>query len=108
MQAPNGIISHIFGPIEGSRHYAFMLRVSGLMEKLERIRKFREPYVIYGDPAYGLTTNILAPFKGNDLNADERAFNRDMNSEGVSGVGFWQDITDFCLFGFQKESEIAI
>ena len=42
-----------------------MLAVSGLADKLERVQTLTgEPYVIYGDPAYGLTCNILAPFCG--------------------------------------------
>jgi hypothetical protein len=34
---------------------AFMLGVSGIMDKLRRIQQPNgEPYVIYGDPAYGI------------------------------------------------------
>ena len=32
--APNGLIAHMFGPIEGRRHDAFMLSISGLPCKL--------------------------------------------------------------------------
>lgn len=56
VQAPNGMIAHIFGPIEGCRHDAFMLGVSGLSAKLcQFVQPSGEPYVIYGDPAYGIT-----------------------------------------------------
>ena len=42
----------MFGPTEGKRHDAFMLGVSGLSNKLNRLQKPNgEPYVIYGDPA---------------------------------------------------------
>lgn len=65
VQAPNGLIANMFGPIEGRRHDAFMLGESGLADKLRRFQKPNgEPYVIYGDPAYGVTRNILAPFRG--------------------------------------------
>jgi hypothetical protein len=58
VQAPNGLIAHMFGPIEGRRHDAFMLAQSGLHEKLINITKPNgDPYVVYGDPAYGLTQN---------------------------------------------------
>ena len=33
--APNGLIVNLFGPIEGCRHDSGMLRISGLMEKLQ-------------------------------------------------------------------------
>ncbi len=59
--APNGIIAHLFGPIEGRRHDAFMLNVSGLMPKLERITTPNGlPYVIYGDPAYGISQHVIS------------------------------------------------
>ena len=65
VETPNGLIAHMFGPVEGRRHDAFMLGMSDLLGKL---RKFNlpngEPYVIYGDPANGLSRNILSPFRG--------------------------------------------
>ena len=45
IQAPNGLICHMFGPIEGRRHDAFMLAESGVEQKLAQIRKpSGEPY----------------------------------------------------------------
>ena len=65
VQAPNGMIAHLFGPIEGRCHDAFMLGKSGLLPKLYHITKPNgELYVLHGDPAYGLSRNILAPFRG--------------------------------------------
>ena len=59
----------MFGPLPGQRHDAFMPNVSGLMGKLANFRRpDDEPYVIYGDPAYELSRNILAPFHGTNLN----------------------------------------
>ena len=37
---PNGLIAHLFGPMEGKRHDDFMLSVSGLPNKL---RSFTQP-----------------------------------------------------------------
>ena len=57
-----------------------MLGESGLTNKLERFQKPNgEPYVIYGDPAYGVTRNILAPFRGAHLTDDQQAFNSQMS-----------------------------
>jgi hypothetical protein len=37
-----------------------MLGVSGLLPQLERITKPNgEPYVIYGDPAYRISTHVI-------------------------------------------------
>ena len=60
MIAPNGIIAHLFGPIEGRRHDAFMLGESNLFPLLERmVKPSRDPYVVY-DPAYGMR-HIISP-----------------------------------------------
>jgi hypothetical protein len=75
----------MFSPIEGRRHDAFMLGVSGLSDKLCRLTKRNgDPYVIYGDPAYGLSLNILAPFCGAQLTAEEKKFNKQMSKVRIS------------------------
>ena len=80
----------MFGPIEGRRHDAFMLAVSGLQEKLVHITKPNgEPYVLYGDPAYGLSQTVLAPFRGADLSGRQKQFNTRMSKVRTSvGWGF--------------------
>ena len=40
VETPNGLIAHMFGPVEGRRHVAFMLGMSDLLGKL---RKFNLP-----------------------------------------------------------------
>ena len=77
---PNRLIANMFGPIEGRRHDAFMLGASGLTEKLCRSDQPNgQPHVIYGDPAYGISRNILAPFCGAQLTPHERDFNKSMS-----------------------------
>ena len=70
----------MFGPIQGKRHDELMLGVGSLADKLRRFqRPNREPYVIYGDPAYGLSRNILAPYRGVRLTDDQQEFNSQMS-----------------------------
>lgn len=100
----------MFGPIEGRRHDAFMLGVSGLADKLQRLQTpTGQPYVIYGDPAYGLTRNILAPFRSERLTNDEQLFNTQMSKVRICvewGFGkICQNFAYFCLLGFQKNPE---
>ena len=97
MQAPNGLIANLFGPIEGKRHDSFMLGESGrLEEQLRHIRKPNgEPYVLYGDPAHGVTNNIMSPFRGADLTASQKHFNKAMSKVRVSvewGFGNYDNI----------------
>ena len=85
MVAPNGLIAHLFGPIEGKRHDAFMLAESGLLSKLMPLTQVNgQPYVVYGDPAYGVCRNILAPFRGAQLSAAQAEFNKSMTGVRVS------------------------
>jgi len=78
--APNGIIAHLFGPIEGRRHDAYMLGESHLLPLLERMVKPNgDPYVAYGDPAYGITRHIISPFRGAHLTGPQQLFNAEMS-----------------------------
>ena len=99
----------MFGPIEGRRHDAFMLGVSGLADKLERLQTpTGEPYVIYGDPAYGLTRNILAPFRGARLTNDEQLFNTQMSKVRTCVEwGFGKICQNFAFLDFKKNLSFA-
>ncbi|KAE8969771.1 hypothetical protein PR003_g28223 [Phytophthora rubi] len=59
---PDGIISHLFGPVDGRRHDLFMLNQSGLKQHLENNSAFHNK-LIYGDPAYGCTNVFCCPYK---------------------------------------------
>ena len=100
----------MFGPIEGKRHDAFMLGVSGLADKLGRFQRPNgEPYVIYGDPAYGLTRNILAPFRGVRLTDDQQEFNSRMTKLRVSVEwGFGKICQLFAFLDFKKNLKILL
>ena len=98
------MIANLFGPIEGRRHDAFMLGVSGLLPQLERITKpDGEPYVVYGDPAYGMSAHIISPFKGAHLTQLQQQFNRQMSEVRVSVEwGFCKIIQYFAYLDFRK------
>ena len=100
----------MFAPIEGKRHDAFMLGVSGLAEKLERFQRPNgEPYIIYGDPAYGLSRNILAPFRAVRLTDDQQEFNSRMSKLRVSVEwGFGKICELFAFLDFKKNLKILL
>ncbi|KAF4045202.1 DDE superfamily endonuclease [Phytophthora infestans] len=83
--APDGIIIHLSGPYAGTRHDAFILHESKLLEVVaESLRADEKHFAFYGDPAYGRQEHIIAPFKGAQLSADEQEFNARMSSVRVS------------------------
>ena len=62
--APNGLISNLFGPVEGRRHDSGMLAMSGLLPMLENycVSPTGQPLCVYGDPAYPLRIHLQGPF----------------------------------------------
>jgi len=85
-----------------------MLGVSGLADKLGQ-RPNGEPYVIYGEPAYGLTRNILAPFRGVRLTDDQQEFNSRMSKLRVSVEwGFGKICQLFGFLDFKKNLKILL
>ena len=100
----------MFGPIEGRRHDAFMLGESDLMEKLQRLRQpDGEPYVIYGDPAYGITGNILSPYRGVGLSNYQKTFNSKMSKCRVSVEwGFGKICQNFAFLDFKKNLKVLL
>ena len=99
----------MFGPIEGRRHGSFMLSVSGLPNKLRPLDQPNgQPYVLYGDPAYGLSRNILSPFRGVHLTPQEQEFNQ-MSAVRVSvGWAFGKILQYFSYLDFKKNQKVSL
>ena len=100
----------MYGPIEGKRHDAFMLNVSGLPPLLQQfVKPNGEPFVIYGDPAYGLAQNVLTPFRGANLTGDEQAFNKAMSKVRISVEwGFGKITQYFAYLNFKKNQKVLL
>ena len=65
VEAPSGFSTNLYGPVEGKRHDSGMLRMSGLLERLQAHSFNRAGNIlcIYGDPAYPLRPHLQAPFR---------------------------------------------
>ena len=111
MVTPNGLICHLFGPLEGRRHDAFMLRESGLLQELERkMNKANgDPYVIYGDPAYPVRRHIQAPFRGAQLTPAEQIFIEAMSAVRTSVEwGYGKIVRYFAFLDFSKNLKVLL
>jgi hypothetical protein len=100
-------VVHLHGPEPGSRHDAYLLARSRLVEDLhDHLRVGDSRFVIYGDPAYGLSDVIVSGFKGALLDDDKAEFNRRMSEVRVSvewGFGVIRNLWTFVDFrGGQK------
>ena len=60
--APNGLIVHAHGPVDGRRHDTTILRESGLAAGQFGLTSNGVDYMIYCDSAYALTRNMVKPF----------------------------------------------
>jgi hypothetical protein len=83
--SPDGMIIHVFGPIEGRRHDETCFKQSGVLEILEKhfwtpgTSDTRQPLVVYGDPAYTVSTHVCTPYKGAALTEAQQLFNTRMS-----------------------------
>lgn len=80
---PDGIISHVFGPVEGRRHDETLLSLSGLEELLAKYSRDTDEtsdMVIFGDSGYSLSRYIICPFSSIEITPEQAAWNHDMSS----------------------------
>ena len=86
---PNGMFGHLFGPEEGRRNDNHLLAKSKILETCaaHAVREgtdentpAQERYLqIFGDPAYGVSNQIISPYAGaGDRTEEEREWNAKM------------------------------
>ena len=87
-----------------------MLGVSGLTEQLQRFQATTgDPYVLYGDPGYGLSRNIISPFRGVQLTHAEQMFNTQMSKLRISVEwGFGKICQNFAYLDFKKNLKVLL
>ena len=108
---PDGLIAHMYGPVEGCRHDSGMLRESGLCTQLEQLPLAPDGgiYCIYGDPAYPLRPQLLAPFKGANLTEEQQEFNKQMSAVRVSVEWAYAKVVQlFAFVDFKKNLKLLL
>ncbi|EPQ55484.1 hypothetical protein GLOTRDRAFT_93696 [Gloeophyllum trabeum ATCC 11539] len=114
---PNGIIGHLYGPVEGRRNDAFMLTESQLLDRLGTFA-FREGvqedapleervFQIFGDPAYGIGYHIMSPFAGfGERTVEEKEWNGRMAAVRIEvehGFGIVANLWPFLNAGWKMQ-----
>ena len=107
---PDGIIVHLSGPWNGRRHDAGMLAESGIDISIGRpLLHENVQYVLYGDPAYPLTSYLIAPYRERNLTAEQNLFNQRMSNvrESVEWA-FGKVSTLFAFVDFKKNLKLHL
>jgi hypothetical protein len=106
---PDGIVIHIFGPVEGRRHDLTVYRQSGLQSILDA--HFWSPngtqLCIYGDPAYSRAPHLISPYKGSAISAEQSKFNFDMSRVRESVEWVFKEVhQQFPFLDFSRNQKI--
>ncbi|CAC5423121.1 unnamed protein product [Mytilus coruscus] len=98
-------------PIEGRRHDTGLLRESGICGELQThmTTPTGDIYVIYGDPAYSMTTHIIKPFRGGVISAEQARFNKKMSAVRtcVEWI-FGKILTLFAFLDYKKNLKLYL
>ena len=109
---PNGLVGHLYGPVEGKRHDSGMLASSGLLQDLQRFSNSPVtglPMCVCGDPAYPLRAHLQGPYKGAVLTLHQQEFNKSMSSARVSVEWVFSDIINcFKFLDFKKNLKVGL
>ena len=99
---PNGLVAHLYEPVEEKRHDSAMLAQSGLYNQLQQYAVLPNAHqlCIYGDPAYLLCLYLQAPLKGTRITPDQKQWNKAMSSVRISVEWIFGDINDFKFLDF--------
>lgn len=95
VMTPDGLIT-LHGPYPGRRHDAFLFQESGVTEQLSTLplRPDGTKYVIYGDPAYAITDQVICPYPTVNITAEQQLFNDSM-----------KDVRESVEYGFGKVTQ---
>ncbi|PXF46694.1 hypothetical protein BWQ96_03520 [Gracilariopsis chorda] len=81
LSTPDGLIFHIFGPVEGRRHDMMVYRHSNIDEELSTtLCIYGTQYYIYGDPAYVIRPYLIIGYGGAFLTEKQKQFNKEMSA----------------------------
>jgi hypothetical protein len=101
---PDGLIAHLYGPLEGRYHDVTAWHKSGLAEHLAQHAYNPDGIAlqIFGDPAYGVTEHLLSPYSGINTTAEQLVWNKAMSKVRIVVEWCFKEvITQFRQLFFQ-------
>ena len=97
---PDGLISHLFGPVDGRRNDAFLWKESNLPAILLHYAHSPDgtPLQVYRDPAYSISSFLLSPYQGAQITQDQQLWNQAMSRLRI--IVEWAFKEMVTMFGF--------
>ncbi|KAK1860396.1 hypothetical protein I4F81_002985 [Pyropia yezoensis] len=93
---PDGLILHLYGPVEGRRHDMTLYHESGLDATLASALLIEgQRYYVYGDTAYFIRPWLQAAFQG-ILTPQQEAFNASMKVPRTAVEWGFKDVKQVC------------
>ncbi|KIJ53223.1 hypothetical protein M422DRAFT_103130, partial [Sphaerobolus stellatus SS14] len=109
--SPDGLVIHVYGPVDGRRHDQTVFTESGLEDLLEKHfwTPNGQPLFLYGDPAYRDGAHILSPYRGPVITEDQQAFNTQMSRirEPIEWL-FKEVAQNFTFIDFSRSQKILL
>lgn len=108
VNTPDGLIQHVYGPLEGRRHDWTLYIRSELDEVLPMVLEVDGVrYCIYGDSGYNARWYMEVPFQGATLSAAQKAFNKAMSSVRISVEWLFKEIKmHFVTVDFKRKMKV--
>ena len=106
---PDGIVVDLSGPELGTRHDVHLLHESGVLLQCQQHMNSAsgDPYILYGDPAYGMSTHLDCPYSTETygpLTAAMIEFNKRMSACRVTVEWVFKEMTSKWAFVAMKTS----
>lgn len=93
VNTPDGMVVHLFGPMEGRRHDWTLYVQSDLDSVLPEVLDLPlKRFCIYGDSGYNRRWYIEVPHQGSNLSAAQSAFNRAMSSVRITVEWIFKEV----------------
>lgn len=109
---PNGLIANMHGPEEGRIHDSTLLDRSGILNKMDEAALMDENgghFCLYGDPAYGVRPQLIAPFRSARLTPEQAEFNKTMSLSRITVEWAFGKVISLFAFGdFKKNQKLFL
>lgn len=108
ISAPDGLVLHCYGPMEGRRHDWTLYAKSDVDDLLETsLNYYGKQYCIYGDMGYNSRSFLHIPYDGSHLTAHQTAFNKAMSTIRIPVEWVFKEVKQyFPLMDFPRKLKV--